>query len=161
MACYHPPIQHSRRPTITNFESDREALLADIAAARDELLRTVRSLEPGDLARGRRGGWTITRILEHVIQSERLYAQAVSALTGTPVPAPDTASDPQTSDEALAALDTTRSAVLAAVENATEDNFYDIRTFGHDEYSVLSVLENVANHDREHAEQIAKTLEAL
>jgi hypothetical protein len=50
--------------------------------------------------------------------------------------------------------------VLAAIDNATEDNFYNIRKFGHDEYSALSVLENIASHDREHAEQIARTLEA-
>ena len=38
------------------------------------------------------------------------------------------------------------------------EKFYELRKVGHEEYSVLSILENVANHDREHAEQIRKTL---
>jgi hypothetical protein len=31
---------------------------------------------------------------------------------------------------------------------------------GHEEYSILSVLENVSNHDREHAEQVKTILAA-
>jgi len=34
------------------------------------------------------------------------------------------------------------------------ETFYELRRVGHEEYSVLSVIENVANHDHEHAAQI-------
>jgi hypothetical protein len=41
-----------------------------------------------------------------------------------------------------------------------EDHFYALRTVSHEEYSILSLLENVANHDREHAAQVEATLTA-
>jgi hypothetical protein len=47
---------------------------------------------------------------------------------------------------------------LAAVEGVDEDTFYEIRSLGPDQYSVVSVLENVASHDHEHVEQIEKTM---
>ena len=57
----------------------------------------------------------------------------------------------------------TRKALLNALEELEMDpmsseKFYELRKVGHEEYSVLSVLENVANHDREHAEQIRNIL---
>ncbi len=39
------------------------------------------------------------------------------------------------------------------------ETFYELKRVGHEEYSVISVLENVANHDREHAEQIRAIVE--
>ena len=45
-----------------------------------------------------------------------------------------------------------------AIDHVKEEDFYRLQTIGHEEYSVLSILENVASHDREHAEQIRKTL---
>jgi hypothetical protein len=59
-------------------------------------------------------------------------------------------------DAARQQLSATRMALLNAVGSATEENFYRLQKFGHDEYSVISVLENAANHDREHAEQIRR-----
>jgi hypothetical protein len=58
-----------------------------------------------------------------------------------------------------------RKALLKALEALETDptaseKFYELRKVGHEEYSVLSVLENVANHDREHAEQIREILAA-
>ena len=52
-----------------------------------------------------------------------------------------------------------RKALLKALDALDDDplayeTFYTLKQMGHEEYSVLSVLENVANHDREHAEQI-------
>jgi hypothetical protein len=40
------------------------------------------------------------------------------------------------------------------------EKFYEVKPVGHEEYSVLSVLENVAHHDREHADQIRAILTA-
>ena len=39
------------------------------------------------------------------------------------------------------------------------ETFYELKKVGHEEYSVLSVLENVASHDHEHAAQIRAILE--
>jgi hypothetical protein len=36
----------------------------------------------------------------------------------------------------------------------TEDEFYEVRQLGREEYSVLSLLENVELHDNEHSAQI-------
>jgi hypothetical protein len=66
--------------------------------------------------------------------------------------------NPTTSTEALTQLETTRKAVLDGVGHVKEADFYRLQSIGHEEYSVLSILENVASHDREHAEQIQKTL---
>ena len=34
------------------------------------------------------------------------------------------------------------------------ETFYELKRVGHEEYSVVSLLENVASHDQEHAAQI-------
>ena len=57
-------------------------------------------------------------------------------------------------------LDASRRALLAALDGVDEESFYRLRVVGHEEYSVLSVLENAANHDREHGEQVRATLAA-
>jgi hypothetical protein len=58
-----------------------------------------------------------------------------------------------------------RKALLSALGSLEEDvrayeTFYEVRKVGHEEFSVLSLLENVASHDREHAEQIRSILAA-
>jgi hypothetical protein len=53
----------------------------------------------------------------------------------------------------LCRLDSSRSALLSALDGVDEERFYQLRHMGHEEYSVLSVLENAAAHDREHAGQ--------
>ena len=59
----------------------------------------------------------------------------------------------------------TRTATLKALKELdlvprAYETFYELRKVGHEEYSILSVLENIANHDREHAEQIRNILAA-
>ena len=51
-------------------------------------------------------------------------------------------------------LAASRKALLAAIDGVDEETFYQLRRVGHEEYSVLSVLENVALHDREHSAQV-------
>jgi hypothetical protein len=56
-----------------------------------------------------------------------------------------------------------RSALLTEIEGIDEDTFYTLKRLlneeGHGQtYSVLSVLENIARHDREHASQIREIL---
>jgi uncharacterized damage-inducible protein DinB len=143
---------------VNDFDSDKSALLLDLEDARAALLAAVRRLSPDDLERARRGSWSISRILSHLLQSERLYTQLISMFSGEPVsPA---GAGPPTLDAIPSSLETSRGALLAAVLQVRSEDFYRLQIIGHEEYSVLSILENVANHEREHAEQITKTLDS-
>jgi uncharacterized damage-inducible protein DinB len=142
-------------PYHSDFASSQEAM----RVARDELLGVIDSLGRTDLERARKGGWTVRKILEHVIFSEQLYAQATAYLCGTEQPTRSETSAPNSATEARTMLLDTRKALLTALEQLEMDprapeTFYELKRVGHEEYSVLSVLENVANHDHEHAEQI-------
>jgi len=125
--------------------------------SREELLRVIDSLSRADLGRARKGGWPVQKVLEHVIVSEQLYGQATAYLCGAQVPEGRDASVPGSASEARTMLLESRKALLKALEELDMDpmapeKFYELRKVGHEEYSVLSVLENVANHDGEHAE---------
>jgi len=147
--------------TEPTFAADLEALTNDMTASRAGLVSGVQALSDADLAKARRGGWPIHRVLEHVIEAEWLYATLTAHLQQKPVPARgSTSCESQPVDEILCLLDSSRSALLSALEGVNEDAFYDIQRMGHEEYSVYSVLENVANHDREHAGQIAAIVAA-
>ncbi len=142
--------------TTSDFRSDLEAATSEINAARSTLVSGVQRLSGADLERARRGGWAVRRVLEHVIQSEHLYVTLIAALRGLPVAEqPAVSCAGRRADEILRLLDSSRSALLSALDGVDEESFYTIKRFGHEEYSVLSVLENLANHDREHAGQIA------
>lgn len=141
---------------MNDFDSDKATLLLDLEDARAALLAVVRRLTPDGLERARRGSWSISRILSHLLQSERLYTQLISVFSGERVSS--VIGDPATLDAIAPSLETSRGALLAAVFQVRSEDFYRLQTIGHEEYSVLSILENVANHDREHAEQIRKTL---
>jgi uncharacterized damage-inducible protein DinB len=143
---------------VNGFDSDKSGLLSDLDASHETLLDVVRRLSADDLTRARRGSWSVSRILGHVLQSERLYIQLISVFSGEPAaPAPAGAVE-DTPAELANALESSRAALLRAVTRVGEADFYRLQIIGHEEYSVLSILENVANHEREHAEQIMKTL---
>ena len=120
----------------------------------------------------RRGGWSVRKVLEHVIHSEWLYSRLATHLRGRPPPEGGTLPDSSTSAEepepaafasvaeAAEQLDAVRAALLAAIDGVDEESFYRLQTVGHEEYSVLSLLENVALHDREHAPQVQEILQA-
>jgi len=144
---------------MSDFDTDKAQLLDDLQRSRAQLNEVVGKLTTDDLSIARRGSWPVSKILDHVLHSERLYAQLISVFSGVgtsiePSPAPST------SAEALTALEATRQAVLDGTDHVKEDDFYRLQTIGHEEYSVLSILENVASHDREHAEQIRRTIES-
>jgi len=144
--------------TVT-YESDLTFARDALASARDELLTLVGSLEVADRERARRGGWTVARVLRHVIQGETLYVRGMAYLTGSQAEAPAMpSSPPESTAEARRQLDACRAGFLAALEGVNEDTLYAIRPVGHEEYSALSLLENVAHHDREHAAQIREIL---
>jgi uncharacterized damage-inducible protein DinB len=147
------------------FHSDLASSQEAIRLARDELLRVIDPLSRSDLERARKGGWTVRKVLEHVIHSERLYCQATAYLVGAEVAGHDGNDSPESPADARRMLLDARKALLATLEQLEMDpmayeTFYELRKVGNEEYSVLSVLENVANHDREHAEQIAGILAA-
>lgn len=142
------------------FDRDLEGMRSELDAAREELSGVVAALGDADLGRERRGGWTVRRVLEHVIQSEWLYARLVNHLRDLPVPGDEVSGAPASVADATHRLEASRGALLAALDGVDEEAFYRLRTMGHEEYSILSVLENVTNHDREHAEQVKTILAA-
>ena len=147
-----------------SYHSDLAASQEAIRVARDELLSVIGSLGPSEFERARKGGWPVRKVLEHVIQSETLYAQATAYLCGTEVSGRAEASPPDSPAEARTMLLDARKELLRALEGLEMDPrayeiFYELKRVAHEEYSVLSVLENVASHDREHAAQIRAIVE--
>lgn len=142
---------------MSGYHDDRKQLLSELAESRTELIATVERLQPEDMERARRGSWSVARVLEHVLHSERLYTQLASTFSGKPASVNDPG-ELAGGTAAVAALDASRQAFLDAVADVPEDDFYRLQTIGHEEYSVLSILENNAAHDREHAEQLRKTV---
>ena len=60
--------------------------------------------------------------------------------------------------KARAQLKASGGAFRSALEDVTEESLYTVRSVGHEEYSVLSLLENIAHHDGEHTGQIREIL---
>ena len=149
------------------FARDLAAPRDSLASAREGLLAVVSALAEDDLTRARRGGWSVRKVLEHVIHSEWLYSRLATHLRGRPPPEGGTANTIQEPPAAFASvaeaaeqLDAVRAALLAAIDGVDEESFYRLQTVGHEEYSVLSLLENVALHDREHGPQVQEILAA-
>ena len=162
------------------FDRDLAAGRDGLASAREGLLAVVGALAEDDLERARRGGWSVRKVLEHVIHSEWLYSRLATHLRGDappegdtrtesgPPPEGGTATEMQDQPpaafasiaEAVRQLDAVRAALLAAIDGVDEESFYRLQTVGHEEYSVLSLLENVALHDREHGPQVQEMLAA-
>ena len=140
---------------MSDFDADRERYQRELADARAELEALLGTLQARQLTDARRGGWTVRRVLQHVIESERHYARLAAHLSGRGTPAPTAEIGDDAGPSALVlALEESRRALLAAVEGADEEAFYRLQRLGQEEYSIASLLENVANHDREHLGQI-------
>jgi uncharacterized damage-inducible protein DinB len=141
----------------SQLAADVNRVREDLDAARQELLNAVAPLSDADLQRAKRGHWSVKRVLQHVLESERLYVAGMAHLQGQP--APSQRSDvPDGLDGFVAALTETRNSALSLLQGASDSTFYELRPLGHEEYSVLSLLENVALHDREHAAQIEQIM---
>ena len=143
-----------------DFEQELTGAREQLEAARQELLTVVGALVDADLARSRRGGWAVARVLEHVIQSEWLYAGLVAHLRDRPSPGDVVTGLPTSVAYAVDRLAASHRVLLAALDSVDEASFYRLRAVGHEEYSILSVLENGTNHDREHAAQVQAILKA-
>jgi uncharacterized damage-inducible protein DinB len=141
------------------YHSDLASSQQAIQLARDDLLVVIDLLSRADHDCARKGGWPVRRVLEHVIHSERLYGQATAYLVGAEAASQAESRSPESPADARRMLLDARKALLSALQDLEMDpraseKFYELRQVGHEEYSILSVLENVANHDREHAGQI-------
>ena len=104
-----------------SYHSDLASWEERIRVARDELLGVIDPLGRADLERARKGGWTVQKVLEHVIHSERLYGQATAYLVGAEVRADDGSSTPGSATEARTMLLDGRKALLKALESLDED----------------------------------------
>ena len=137
------------------FEQDLSKALGDASRARDGLLAVLRGLNDDDLDKVKRGGWPVQKVLEHAIHSEVLYGRLARHLRELPQPEDEAITvPPPTVASAISALENSRAALETAIDGVDEETFYTLRVVGHEEYSILSLLENVALHDREHAPQI-------
>ncbi len=145
----------------TEFERDLAENLDAAARARAALLKRLRLLSDEDLLRTRRGGWSMQEVLRHVIEAEVSYTRVLGFLRGITVQIPDATPDDVASIPAvIAALKRHRKELESAVDGVDEATFYEVRALGKDQYSVMSVLENVADHDHEHAGQIERIMAA-
>jgi hypothetical protein len=98
-------------------------------------------------------------VLRHVIDAEIAYTKVIAHLRGQSLQVlQSTPDDVATMSATVSALERSRSVLSSAVSGVDESTFYELRTFGREQYSVVSVLENVASHDYEHLEQIVKTV---
>ena len=137
------------------FDRDLSKAREDTSHARDGLLAVLRDLKDEDLDGERRGGWSVRKVLEHAIHSEVLYGRLARHLRELPQPEDEAITvPPPTVASAISALENSRGALETAIDGVDEETFYTLRVVGHEEYSILSLLENVALHDREHAPQI-------
>lgn len=144
---------------MSEFNAELTENTAAIAGARTALLDRLRRLSNDELIRGRRGGWTVRDVLRHVIDAEVAYAKVIAYLRSSAVDLVNaTDEDVASRDAAIAALERARTQLLALLDGIDEQTFYDLRALGKEQYSVVSVLENVASHDHEHLEQIEKIL---
>jgi uncharacterized damage-inducible protein DinB len=145
----------------TGFHADLTAARRDVDGAREEVVATLSALSDTDLDRSRRGGWPVGRVIQHLVQGEAHYAHLVRRLRDLPpAPAPEPPEPPGSVAEAIRALTASRQALLDGLDGVDEAAFYRLTSLGREEYSVLSVLENVAHHDREHAQQIRSIVAA-
>src|SRR2546428_8101913 len=144
----------------TTFESDLTSAREALESARGDLLAVVDALSAADLTVARRGGWPVARVLHHVVQSDWLYTGAMGYLNERPSsPGRMPSSTPETASEARGQLEASGGAFRSALEGVTEESFYTVRPVGHEEYSVISLLENIAHHDGEHTDQIRAILD--
>lgn len=138
----------------SEFEQDLQRVREELDAARKELLAAVTSLSDADLDKARRGGWTVRRVLEHVIWSETMYSRVVTHLRGQQPPGDAFDATPASVADAVERLRASRTALVQALDGVDEEPFYRLAAVGHEEYSILSMIENESMHEHEHAAQI-------
>ena len=144
----------------SEFEQDRQRVLADIDAARSDVLGLIGTLSEDDLDIARRGSWSVRGVIQHIILGEWGHTRGIMRLLGADDPQIPNAPPLATPDEAIDALAGSRAAHLASVDGIEEDDFYRLASpSGGQDWSVMSFLEGTADHDREHHAQIEALLD--
>jgi uncharacterized damage-inducible protein DinB len=148
---------------VSEFDEDLEKVTSDLAEARARLLAIIEPLQEDDLSRRRRGGWSVRDVLLHVIGGERHYAAGVAHIRGHSAADHSPTRNLRTAADAVRMLEASRGSLLLGVQGIDEEAFYRLAKLSNEEgvgqtYSVLTLLENIANHDREHAAQIEAIL---
>jgi uncharacterized damage-inducible protein DinB len=139
------------------YDRDLARCRAELDTARRELLSVVTALKDENFEKAPRGQWPVRRILEHVIWHEEIYVRFISNIRGRQgSDMPD--STPSNAADAVERLAQSRQTLLAGVDGVDEELFYRLTRLGPEEYSILTMLENEANHEREHAAQISRTV---
>ena len=138
---------------MSDFQRHLAQVTGNLEQHRAELLATLAVLDDADMVRARRGGWTVGKVLDHITGSEWHYARLAANLRGMEDVAPES-TEAAGMTGASQALTRSRAALLKAIDGVTEEDFYRLGTVGRVEYSVVSVLENVEQHDIEHLGQI-------
>jgi hypothetical protein len=155
----------------------KRALLAALAASRDEVLGLVRSMEPAQLEEGRyENGWNGRQILAHIASIEWTYPRLIDIARTPPAPveaAPPTRTmkggndayndrqvakrEGMTVTELLAEFEANRAATIRAVEAADEELFTRrIRSAGGVVGPLATVFHQIAvAHVLGHANDIA------
>ena len=137
------------------MNTDLVTTLKVMVANRKDLVAAIERLSADDMGKARPGGWSVGRVLQHVIDSEVAYVKLVAHLRG--VTATEIATTiPNDGRDAVAQLINTREALVKIADGVDDETLYRLAPLGANEYSVLSVLENDADHDHEHAAQIAR-----
>lgn len=143
----------------TEFDNDLARLRGELTDTRSEFIAVVGRISDSQLDVARRGGWSVRRVLEHVITSEEGYARVVAHLKGNPITEPSPDALPSSVEDAKTKLSSARDTLLRALDGVNEDAFYALQHLGKEEYSIVSVLENVVSHDHEHNAQLLTTLQ--
>jgi uncharacterized damage-inducible protein DinB len=139
----------------SEFERDMQEASSGLSSSRAHVVEVIKGLSDADLARARRGGWDIGAVIKHIVDSEWHYAAMIGKLRTSPQDRQGQSEIAITSTaSAVAALEAGRSALHASLGGITEDEFYELGRGGGQDYSVLSVLQNVAQHDIEHGAQL-------
>lgn len=137
------------------MNTDLTTVLDAMTASRKGLVAAIEPLSADDMEKARPGGWSVGRVLQHVIDSEVAYVKLVAHLRG--LTATEIATTiPQDGRDAVTQLTNTREALVKIADGVDDETLYRLAPLGANEYSVLSVLENDADHDHEHAAQIAR-----
>jgi hypothetical protein len=141
----------------TEFDDDLGRLTKELADSRSAFDGVVNRISDDGLDVARRGGWSVRRVLDHVISSEEAYARVIAHLRGRPIPEAVPPTNPASVGDAKSKLAASRRTLLGALDGVDEEAFYSLQRVGHEEYSIISVLENARAHD--HGEQLSEILQ--
>jgi hypothetical protein len=134
---------------------DLAATYRRMESNRGDLLAAIQGLTVEDMARDRPGSWSAGRVLQHVIDSEVAYVKLLAHLRGKQAPELS-AEAPHDGADAVSQLQRTRAALVEMTDGVDDETLYRLTALGANDYSVLSVLENDADHDHEHLLQIER-----